>query len=234
MDNYNPVLFKDRIEAGQKLGWQLKKLNLKNPLILAIPSGGIPVGIEVAKILKCPFDLVIVRKIQFPWTTEAGFGAIAADGTLYLGSAARELPQEVIKTQTKKAAEEAKHREKEFLKRRKKIDISGKTVVLIDDGLAAGSTMLVAVSSIRKRNPAKIIIAVPTASGAAVALLEKEVDQLVALYKHPAGFPFAVASSYQNWHDLTDEEVKNYLKDVFRTGHTKIYDQSGGGFNQKE
>ena len=113
---YNPVLFKDRIEAGQKLGWQLKKLNLKNPLILAIPSGGIPVGIEVAKILKCPFDLVIVRKIQFPWTTEAGFGAIAADGTLYLGSAARELPQEVIKTQTKKAAEEAKHREKEFLK----------------------------------------------------------------------------------------------------------------------
>lgn len=214
---YNPVLFKDRIEAGQKLGWQLKKLSLRNPLVLAVPSGGIPVGIEVAKILKCPFDLVIVRKIQFPWTTEAGFGAIAADGTLYLGPATRELPQEIIGDQTKKAAKEVKHREKEFLEGRKKLDISGKTVVLIDDGAAAGSTMLVAVSSIRKKNPAKIIIAVPTASGAAVELLEKEVDQLVALYRHPAGLPFAVASSYREWHDLTDEEVKNYLNDAFRT-----------------
>lgn len=208
---YNPVLFKDRTEAGQKLGWELKKLDFKNPLVLAVPSGGVPVGIEVAKILKCALTLIIVRKIQFPWTTEAGFGAVASDGTLYLGPAARELTQEVIKIQTKKALKEVRRRGKEFLSGREEIDISGKTAILIDDGLATGSTILVAVKLIRKKNPAKIIIAVPTASETAIDLLEKEVDQIITLYKHPACLPFAVASSYRQWHDLTDEEVKNYL-----------------------
>ena len=209
---YNPTIFKDRIEAGQKLGWQLKKLDFESPVVLAVPSGGVPVGIEVAKILKCPFDLVIVRKIQFPWTTEAGFGAVALDGTLYLGPDARQLPPETVKTQTKKALKEVKHRGKEFLRRRKEIDISGKTAILIDDGLAGGSTMLTAVRSIRKKNPAKIVVATPTASGRAVKLLEKEVDYILTLYKHPMHLPFAVASSYRLWHDLTDEEVKKFLK----------------------
>lgn len=209
---YNPVLFKNRTEAGQLLGQEMKKLTLKNPVILAIPSGGVPVGVEVAKILKCPLGLIVVRKIQFPWTTEAGFGAIAADGTLYLGLAARGLSQEVIKIQTKKAFSEVEHREKEFKTAGKEIDVSGKTVILVDDGLAAGSTMLAAVRSIRKKNPAKIVVAVPTASGEAVSLLKKEADQVSILYTHPENLPFAVASSYQRWHDLTDEEVKNYLQ----------------------
>lgn len=210
-EKYNPVLFKDRIEAGKKLGQELKKLDLENPIVLAIPSGGVPVGVEVAKILKCPFNLVVVRKIQFPWTTEAGFGAVAFDGTLYLGPQVEELPEEIVKIQTKKALEEVKHRQKEFLEGRKEIEISGKTVILIDDGLATGSTMFVAIKSIRKRNPAKIFVAVPTSSEGAVDLLKNEADKIITLYKHPVSFPFAVASSYQEWHDLTDEEVKSYL-----------------------
>lgn len=208
---YNPPIFKDRTEAGKKLGQELKKLKLENPVVLAIPSGGVPVGIEVTKILSCLINLIIVRKIQFPWTTEAGFGAVAVDGTLYLGPDARSLPQEVIDFQTQKALEEVKHRTQEFLSGQKEIDISDKTVILVDDGLAAGSTMLTAVRSIRKKNPAKIIVAVPTASGGAVALLEKEADRIITLYEHPTGLPFAVASSYRQWHDLADEEVKNHL-----------------------
>lgn len=211
---YNSVLFKDRLEGGQKLGQKLKELKLKNPIVLAIPSGGVPVGIEVAKILKCPFNLVIVRKIQFPWTTEAGFGAVASDGSLYLGPAVEELPQEVVKKQTQKAVEEVRHREKVFLRGRKRVNINDKAAILVDDGLATGSTMLVAIKSVRKKSPAQVIVAAPTASGGAIKLLENQVDRVITLYKHPKGLPFAVASSYQKWHDLSDEEVKEYLKKV--------------------
>lgn len=209
---YNPVIFKDRHEGGRKLAQELKKLGLKNPVVLSIPSGGIPVGLEVAKTLNCPFDLIIVRKIQFPWTTEAGFGAIASDGTYFLGPAAKELPQNVVKTQTQKAIKEVKHREKEFSREKKRVNIKAKTVVLIDDGLATGSTMVAAIKLVRKKKPAQIVVAAPTASGSAIELLEKEADELITLYKHPKSLPFAVASSYQEWHDLTDEEVKKYLQ----------------------
>ena len=210
----NPVLFKDRLEGGRKLAQELKRLHLKNPVVLAVPSGGVPVGLEIAKALSCPFDLVVVRKIQYPWTTEAGFGAVASDGTLFLGAAARELPQEVIEAQTQKATEQVKHREEEFLKGRKRAEIEGKTAILVDDGLATGSTMFAAIESVRKKDPAQVIVAAPTASGGAIRLLEKEADQVVALYRHPRGLPFAVASSYQEWHDLTDKEVMDYLRSV--------------------
>ncbi len=208
----NPVLFKDRLEGGWKLAQELKEMHLENPVVLAVPSGGLPVGLEIARALSCPFDLVVVRKIQYPWTTEAGFGAVASDGTLFLGPAARELPPEVIEAQTQKAIEQVKHREKEFLKGRKRVDIRGKTAILVDDGLASGSTMFAATKSVRKRKPAQIVVAAPTASGGAIELLENEADQVITLYKHPRGLPFAVASSYQEWHDLADKEVMEYLQ----------------------
>ena len=206
-----PVLFKDRIEAGRKLGKRLEDFKDKNPVVLAIPSGGVPVGIEVAKTLSCSFDIVIVRKIQFPWTTEAGFGAIASDGTLFLGEQAKELSKEIVEEQTKKALNEMKHRQEEFLKGRKRIDISGKTVILVDDGLAAGSSMVAAARFVKKKNPKKIIVAAPTASAGAVELVKKEINEVITLYTHPENLSFAVASSYEKWYDLTDKEVKSYL-----------------------
>lgn len=210
----NRVLFKDRLEGGQKLAQELKRLHLENPVVLGVPSGGVPVGLEIAKALSCTFDLVVVRKIQYPWTTEAGFGAVASDGALFLGPAARELSQEVIEAQTRKAIEQVKHREKQFLKGRTRVDIRGKTAILVDDGLATGSTMFTATKSVRKRKPAQIVVAVPTASGGAVELLKKEADRVIIVYKHPGGLPFAVASSYQEWHDLTDKEVMDYLQSI--------------------
>lgn len=213
-DKYNPTLFKDRTEGGQKLGQKLKELKLKNPIVLAIPSGGVPVGIEAAKILNCPFDLIIVRKIQFPWTTEAGFGAVVPDGTSYLGPHSLGLPPKMIKSQTQKAIKIVKHREKEFLKGRKRVVIKGKTAILVDDGLATGSTMMAAIKSIKKKKPAQVIVAAPTSSKEATKLLKKEIDKIITLYQHPHGLPFAVASSHEKWHDLTDKEVKEYLKKI--------------------
>lgn len=209
---YQPAIYQDRAEAGKKLGQKLKKMNFKNAVVLAIPKGGVPVGKEVAQLLSCPFDLMIVRKIQFPWTTEAGFGAVAADGTIYLGPGGRGLDEKTIKDQIQKAVKEVKRREKIFFKRRKSIDLKTKTAILIDDGLAVGSTMLTAVQSVKKKKPKKIIIAVPTASGNAVRLIKLHVDKLISLYVHPENLPFAVASSYKKWHDLTDEEVLALIK----------------------
>lgn len=209
---YQPTIYQDRTEAGKKLGQKLKKLSLKNSVVLAIPSGGVPVGKEVAQLLSCPLDLIIVRKIQFPWTTEAGFGAVAADGTIYLGPGKRLLNKKTVKEQTEKATKEVKLREKLFLQERKRIDLKNKTVILIDDGLAVGSTMYTAVQSVKKKKPKRIIVAVPTASGNAVSLIKPHVDQLIALYIHPKNLPFAVASSYKKWHDLTDKEVLSLIK----------------------
>ena len=209
---YNPTVFRDRIDAGDRLGQRLLELELQNPVVLAVPAGGVPVAKEVARILRAPLDVIIARKIQFPWTTEAGFGAVVADGTVYLGPYAKRLPKAVVEAQTRQAQREVKHRKKEFLRGSKQVELCGKVVILVDDGLATGSTMLAAVQSVKKKGPKRIIVAVPTASGTAVKLIELHVDQLIALYVHPGGMPFAVASSYQNWYDLTDEQVKAYLE----------------------
>ena len=210
---YNSTLFLDRTEAGKKLGRRLQELKLEHPVVLAIPAGGVPVGKEVANTLGTPLDLIIARKIQFPWTTEAGFGAVVADGTMHLGPDAERLPRAAVEGQTRKAQREVEQRAQEFLQGRPPVELTGRTAILVDDGLASGSTMLAAVHSVKRRQPKQIVVAAPTASGAAVALLKPQVDQLIALYVHPAHLPFAVASSYQDWYDLSDEEVIAYLDD---------------------
>jgi predicted phosphoribosyltransferase len=211
---YPTALFRDRADAGKKLAESVQKLTLGDVVILAIPAGGVPVAAELARALGAPLDLIIARKIQFPWSTEAGFGAVVSDGTVYVGPYGATLPRSVIEAQVEKAQRLVQHRMKEFLGDRPPLDVAGKDVILVDDGLATGSTMLAAVQSLRRRNPRKVIVAVPTASGGAVQLLKAHVDELVALYVHPSHVPFAVASSYESWHDLTDDEVKQCLAQV--------------------
>nr|MBC7245225.1 phosphoribosyltransferase [Chloroflexota bacterium] len=213
------MLFRDRVEAGKKLAQKLLELKLSDPLILAIPAGGVPVGAQIAKALGAPLDLMIARKIQFPWTTEAGFGAVVSDGTVYLGPHSAHLPRTVVEAQTEKARREVEHRMREFRGDRAPVDLAGKEVILVDDGLATGSTMLAAVQSVRKKQPKAVIVAVPTASGTAVKLLKPHVEALIALYVHPEHLPFAVASTYEHWYDLSDDEVKQYLAEWSQMTH---------------
>ena len=213
-DGYPTPLFRDRADAGRKLAESVQKLAPGDVVVLAIPAGGVPVGAELAKALGAPLDLLIARKVQFPLSTEAGFGAVVSDGTVYIGPYGATLPQSVVEAQVEKAQRLVQHRMKEFLGDRLPLDVTGKDVILVDDGLATGSTMLAAVQSLRRRNPRRVIVAVPTASGGAVQLLKGQVDELAALYIHPTDLPFAVASSYENWHDLTDEEVKQCLAEA--------------------
>ena len=209
-------VFRDRVEAGKVLADALKKY-AGNPdvIVLAVPAGGVPVGRMIAKELVVPRDVIVARKIQIPWSPEAGFGAVAWDGKFILNE---ELAKELHLTEAEmeQAVAETKRNVDERLRKfrgnKRFPNLVGKIVILVDDGLASGYTMLVAVRSVKEKAPKKIVVAVPTASLGAIELLVPEVDEIVCPNIR-SGPSFAVAEAYENWYDLTDEEVLELLSD---------------------
>ena len=212
-------VFKDRLDAGKRLGEKLQQVlgKILDGWVLAIPAGGVPVAYMVSKILGLPLDVAVVRKIQIPWNTEAGFGALAWDGTLNLnheilaglGLTKKQVDESIAKT--RKILEVRM----EKLRGRKPFpNLEGKTVILVDDGLATGYTMLTAVEAVAKHQPEKIVVAIPTGSMDAVELLVDNPNISLIVCLNIRGGPiFAVADAYQQWYDLTDEETKKYLAD---------------------
>ncbi len=206
-------VFKDRVDAGRRLAETLKAHVKQGDLVLAIPAGGVPVGVEVAKRCMLELDVAVVRKALFPWTTEAGFGAVAWNGRVFLNHEAMEaygLTNSVVESKVEEARRSVERRLKELRVGRKPLNLKRRTVVLVDDGLASGYTMLAAVEACRDEKPTKIIVAVPTASVSAVRLLQPRVDLIVALNVR-GGLIYAVADAYVEWRDLSDEEVKGLL-----------------------
>jgi len=213
-------LFRDRTDAGRRLAERLLKHEDKGAVVLAIPRGGVSVGFEVAKRLRARFDVVIPRKIPIPWNPEAGFGAITADGTMVLNERmvrSLGLEEEEIEQAAEEVRQEIVRRTKEYRGDRPPSDVKGKPVILVDDGLASGYTMLAAIESLRKHSPSCIIVAVPVASNGAARLVGHKADKLVALLVSHR-LPFAVASFYVKWRDLTDEDVLVYLRQAEDAG----------------
>jgi len=208
-------VFKDRLHAGELLAIKLKgHVTKENVQLLAIPAGGVPVGYMVAKGLDVPLDVVVVRKVQIPWNPEAGFGAVAWDGTVILNEPlVRQLglTTELIQLCISKTQEGVEERLEKFRGEKPPPDLRDKTVIMVDDGLASGFTMLAAVKSVRNQGPEKVIVAVPTASTSAVQLVVPSVDKLICLNIRGGPF-FAVADAYQKWYDLSDEEVVEFLR----------------------
>jgi predicted phosphoribosyltransferase len=207
-------VFHDRHDAGRQLGAFVRTLaGISNPLVLAIPAGGVPVGTELAKALGAPFSLAVVRKIRIPGTTESGFGAVAWDGSVLINKPLQDALG-LEKPEVDRAVAETRRNVAErlslFMGGRPVPDMAQKTVILTDDGLASGFTMLAAVTSIRPRNPARILVAVPTASASSAAMVAGQVDQLVCLNIR-SGRSFAVAEAYKEWYDLDDREVLGEL-----------------------
>ncbi len=170
-------------------------------------------ALEVASALKADFDLVICRKIPMPLNPEAGFGAVADDGTIVLNEELVKrlgLSRQQIEYEASKVRAKIKQRSLLYRGNQPPVKVNGKTVIIIDDGLASGFTMMSAVESVRHRQPKEITAAVPTASATAVKQLEKVADKVVAC---TTSFTprFAVADFYRYWHDLGDEEVIRYL-----------------------
>ena len=208
-------VFQDRVEAGRLLAENLRDYsNKENVLLFAIPNGGVPVGNAVSQRLNIPLDVLIVRKVKIPWNTEAGFGAIVWDGETILNEELVErlgLTEQEIDDSIMETKRTIKDRLKKFRGNTPMPALEGKVVILIDDGLASGFTMMAAARFVRKRNPEKIVVAVPTASPSALELLSLEVDEIVCLNIRTKE-SFAVAEAYKNWFDLTDEEAVNIIR----------------------
>ena len=203
-------VFTDRHDAGRQLGEMFRSLpQLQDPIVLAIPAGGIPIGVELARAIHAGFGLAVVRKIQIPGNTEAGFGAVAWDGRVVINTPVRSalhLSEARVKKAVEAARASVKDRVERYLGDSPFPEVAGRTVVLTDDGLASGFTMLAAIESIRTLLPEKILVAVPTASADAAEAVGKDIDRLVALNIR-SGSHFAVAAAYKRWHDLSDNEV---------------------------
>lgn len=209
-------VFQDRVHAAQLLSSKLEGYKGEECVVLAVPSGGVPVGKLLAKRLFTPFDIILVRKLQIPWNKEAGFGALSWDGDVVLNEALMRhvhLTDKDIEESIGHARAELERRMKKFRGDAPFSELRGKVVILVDDGLASGFTMLAAIRSVRKKEPRKVIVAVPTASTPALKLVEREADEVFCLNIRDE-FMFAVADAYKEWHDLSDEEVISYLKEA--------------------
>ena len=207
-------VFRDRDDAGEVLAKGLEQFRGTDSIVLAIPSGGVPVGLKVAFSLALPFDLLIIRKIPIPGNTEAGFGAISLDGDRLLNPSLVRmlgLSDREIDELAERVMQELKVRNRLFRQDRPLPEIKGRTVILVDDGLASGYTMMTAVRIVRRRDPADIVVAVPTASWNTIEILLDEVDTIVCPNIRTGSF-FAVADAYLNWYDLSRDEVLNLLK----------------------
>ena len=207
-------VFEDRGDAGLRLAKMLEQFRGKNAVVLAIPSGGVPVGLAVSSYLDLPFDLLIIRKIPIPGNTEAGFGAVSLEGDMLLNDSMVKmlrLSDKEIMELAKPVKAELEARDNIFRRGRPMPDLEGKTVILADDGLASGYTMMAAARLVRRRKPAMIVVAVPTASLNTIEVLSDYVDMVVCLNIR-SGYSFAVADAYRNWYDLSREEVVSMLR----------------------
>lgn len=208
------MIFKNRVEAGQKLAETLKKFkDAQGTLILALPRGGVVVGFEVVKTLSLPMDIIVPRKIGAPGNPEFAIGAITEQGVgifdeMVIGT--YEITESYLQNEIKKEKAEAERRLKLYRGTRPPLDLKNKTVIIVDDGLATGLTMQAAIKTAKKLGAEKIIVAIPVTSPEAAELVKKEVDEIIYL-KAPAFFG-AVGSFYEEFGQTADDEVIDLLK----------------------
>jgi predicted phosphoribosyltransferase len=210
--NYEGV-FADRRDAGDKLGQLVVKTAGPAGLLLAIPSGGVPVAVAMRNDLAWPLEMLVVRKVRIPWNTEAGFGALNLDGDRLFNEPllrALDLSEEEMENQVQKTMATMERRDELFRGGGPFPEIAGNNVIIVDDGLASGYTMLAAIRFVKKRIPANLAVAVPTGLKETCRRIAAEVDRVYCLNIRDRT-PFAVASAYRDWHDLTDNEVRELL-----------------------
>ena len=206
--------FADRDEAGRQLADKLLHLKDRQPVVLALPRGGVAVGFEIAQALDAPLDIVLVRKIGVPWQPELALGAVT-DGAGHEIFIDRDLatslavPDSYIEEETARQLEEIERRRKSYCEGRPAAEIVGRTAIVVDDGIATGATMRVALQALRRRGPARLVLAVPVAPPDTLAALRKEVDEAVCL-ETPIELG-AIGFYYRDFHQMRDSEVTDLL-----------------------
>jgi predicted phosphoribosyltransferase len=206
-------VFADRHEAGQVLSGLIRELDLQNPLVFAIPAGGVPVAVPLAETMNCKLDAAVVSKITLPWNTEAGYGAVAFDGSYLLNEEmirAVGLNEADVARGLEKTREKVVRRVAALRKGRPMPEMIAREIIVVDDGLASGFTMYTAVAALRRAGAGEIIAAVPTGHENSVQSLAEKVD-MVCCANIRSGPSFAVASAYQHWDDVSETEAEQIL-----------------------
>lgn len=212
--------FVDRTEAGKLLAAGLTHYaGRQDTIVLALPRGGVPVAFEIARALSAPLDVFLVRKLGLPGQEELAMGAIATGGVRVLNRdvvAYLNIPQRTIDTVARQEQQELDRRERLYRGDRPAPELRGVTVILVDDGLATGSTMRAAIAALKKLEPGRIVVAVPVAPPSAVEELKQEVDEVVCIFT-PEPFD-GVGRWYQDFSQTTDQEVRDLLKRATTAG----------------
>lgn len=214
-----PTVFRDRKQAGQTLAGALKHFRGQDVIVLAIPRGGVVVGSEVARFLGAPLDIIVTRKIGAPGQPEYAVGAVTPEGEAILDELAVKtlgIESEYIEKEAARQAAEVRDRMRRFRGENPSPLLRGKTVVIVDDGIATGSTVLAAVRSVRRQSAKSVIVAAPVGPADSVAKLSQEADDVVCL-ETPEPF-FAIGDFYSDFEQVEDDEVKRILESHWRGG----------------
>lgn len=205
------MLFRDRYDAALKLIPLLEKYKHEQGVVFAVPRGGVPIGYYIAKHYNLPLELLLTKKIGHPWSEELAIGAVSLDG--HIIDPRHNVPETYIEGEIKKIREALKERYKKFMgDNHVPIDIENKIVIIVDDGIATGYTMLAAIKMIKQKNPKKIIVAVPVAPPETVKKIKEQVDNFICLHS-PEDF-FGVGQFYEDFSQVSDEEVIQLLQEA--------------------
>ena len=208
--------FHDRKDAGERLAARLIHLKGKNPVVLALPRGGVAIGFEIARLLGAPLDIVLVRKIGVPWQPELALGAVADGGggapEIFIDERMVEalaIPLGYVRDETARQLAELERRRQVYCAGRAAVEISGRPAIVVDDGIATGATMRVALRAVRRRGPAYLVLAVPVAAAETLASVASEADETVCV-EAPKGLG-AIGYYYEDFHQMSDAEVTELL-----------------------
>ena len=211
--------FKDRKAAGKALAQRLAGMNLADPVVLALPRGGVPVGAEIAETLQAPLDLVLVRKIGVPYQPELAAAAVVdgGDAEIVVNDEVMRLAgitDEYIQAEAKTELLEIERRRHIYLEGRPRVPIENRTLILVDDGIATGASIRAAIAALRRKHPKKLIVAVPVAPLDTVAKLGSSVDEVICL-EIPDPF-YAIGMHYDDFHQVPDDEVIELMNEAAR------------------
>ncbi|MFO7862215.1 MAG: phosphoribosyltransferase family protein [Desulfosalsimonas sp.] len=209
------LVFRSRQHAGQVLAQMLKQETWPDAIVLAIPAGGVPVGQAVAQKLEAAFDVAVVSKITLPWNTEAGYGAIAFDGSMRLNEmllARLNLTNQQMKEGIAETKEKVRRRSRTLRGQLPFPDLSNRSAIIVDDGLASGFTMFCAIDAVKSAGARQVVVAVPTAHRQAAEAAAEMVDRLYCANLR-SGRSFAVAEAYELWTDVSEQELMDLMHD---------------------
>jgi putative phosphoribosyl transferase len=210
------TMFHDRKDAGGQLAARLVRFKDRQPVVLALPRGGVPIGFEIAGRLGAPLDIVLVRKIGVPWQPELALGAVADGGgggpEIFIDERMAKslaIAPDYVRDETARQVAELERRRQVYCAGRAQVEVAGRTAIVVDDGIATGATMRVALRAVRRRGPARLVLAAPVAAAETLAALAAEADETICV-EEPTGLG-AIGYYYEDFHQMSDAEVTDLL-----------------------